>query len=226
VILALMAAAGTVYTISTDGNPRKHLSWVNPMLGKGVPTLPGRTPTEVPTMAPTEPSSGGPAAKVVDPKVADAKVAPPEGVNPEAPDPKASSEPPPSLPEGEGFRFAEYDEVLQLYLDGATFVDARRSDEYEKGHITGAVSISYWEEDAAAKIARFKGEYPVEMPVVIYCTRAKDCEDSQLLAQQLHQAGFLNLLVYHGGFPEWEERHPKGSKEASRVTTGPKPGER
>ena len=219
VILAIMLAAGTVYTMSIKGNSRKHIAWVNPMLGKGLSTLPKRKAEPGParqSAGTTEIAWDGAGTRPVETGVG------PVG-EPRSADPPGPVKPPPQLPEAEGFRFADHDEVVQLYLDGETFIDARRSDQYEKGHITGAISIPHWEADAAARITRFRQEHPVEAPIVLYCERAQDCEDSQLLAGQLRQAGFLNLVVYTGGFPEWEERHPKDSP---RVTRGSQAGAR
>lgn len=230
-IFLLMIAAGTAYTLSTAGNSRKHLAWVNPMLGKGIPSLPSRSlvaartgdprPERGPEPRPgsdADPTPSGNGETGSDPNPAPAVLS----GSPADSDPPSDPNPPPGLlpAEQEGFRFVDHDVVRQHFEEGGLFIDSRRTEEYERGHITGAISISYWEEDAAAKISRFEEETPLEIPIVVYCTLAKDCEDSQMLAAQLHQAGFLNLMVYRGGFPEWKKKEPM------HVTVGSAPGTR
>ena len=71
--------------------------------------------------------------------------------------------------------------------------------------------------DLTDRIAQLLNEYPVEAPIVIYCTNSKECEDSKLVANQLKQVGFLNLKVFQGGFPEWKEKQQP-------IVTGKEPG--
>ena len=126
-------------------------------------------------------------------------------------------------PEPAPFTFIEFDEAMDYYNDGITlFIDARRTRDYEEGHITGAISISFWEADMGRKISELKvnPEVNPEAPIVVYCTKSKDCEDSQLLTDNLIQAGFLDLSVYKGGVPEWAEKAPQF------VTVGSEPGEK
>ena len=102
---------------------------------------------------------------------------------------------------------------------GTLFIDARRTKNYVKGHIPGAISISPWENGREEKIARLAGEEPQEAPVVIYCTRSKDCEDSEMISDDLKGLGFSNVMVFQGGFPVWQE-------EKKPVTEGEESGER
>ena len=95
------------------------------------------------------------------------------------------------------------DEARWLQLHGALTLDARRSDVYAAGHLPGARSLPVWEDGLAAKIAALKAD-PL-LPVAIYCAGG-DCEDSHLLAQKLWLAGYRNLRIYAGGFPDWEAR--------------------
>ena len=80
-------------------------------------------------------------------------------------------------------------------------IDARTPDEYEAGHVPGAVLLDYFEmgyylEEVLALLT--PGD-----EVAIYCT-SFDCEDSELLARELYAMGYHHLLVYRGGFMEWE----------------------
>jgi rhodanese-related sulfurtransferase len=86
------------------------------------------------------------------------------------------------------------------------FVDARSQDDYDEGHIRGAVSFPVWQFDK--KIEAFLKQYPLEKPIITYCS-GRTCEDSHKLAQLLLQFGYTEIGVFIDGFPGWEaEGHP------------------
>jgi len=95
------------------------------------------------------------------------------------------------------------------------FLDARRSSEFEDGHVAGAWSVPVWEADAAARITEFEARAnpAPEAPMVLYCSGG-DCEDSRLLAQKLVQLGYRNLLIYRDGFPDWARQGRPRAKGA------------
>ena len=105
--------------------------------------------------------------------------------------------------QGQAYADISGDEARWLQLHGALTLDARRSDVYAAGHLPGARSLPVWEDGLAAKIASLKGD-PL-LPITVYCAGG-DCEDSRLLAQKLWLAGYHNLRIYSGGFPDWEAR--------------------
>ena len=106
------------------------------------------------------------------------------------------------------------DDAAWLAARGALVLDARRTKDYQEGHVPGARNISPWEGDADAKITALVNEArDGALPVVVYCSGG-DCEDSHMLAQRLFGGGFDNLLVYRDGWPDWVRR---GGKSA----TGP-----
>ena len=93
-------------------------------------------------------------------------------------------------------------------------LDARRTKDYEQGHIAGAKSFPVWESDIDSRVTALVGEgRDGAVPVVLYCSGG-DCEDSHMLAQKLFGGGFNTLLVYRDGWPDWQKR---GGKSA----TGP-----
>jgi rhodanese-related sulfurtransferase len=119
-------------------------------------------------------------------------------------------------PHGKPFVEISGDDVAWLYARGVLFVDARRTKDYQEGHVAGARNISPWEGDADAKITALVNEgRDGNLPVVVYCSGG-DCEDSHMLAQRLFGGGFNNLLVYRDGWPDWARR---GGKSAA----GPEP---
>lgn len=98
------------------------------------------------------------------------------------------------------------EDALWLHGHGATFLDARRTSIWAQGHIRGAVVISVWEDGLAEKVEQLSMfTKDLKLPVVIYCSGG-DCRDSHLLAEKLWVAGFRNLRIYTGGFPDWEAR--------------------
>jgi len=106
------------------------------------------------------------------------------------------------------------DDAAWLFAHGALVLDARRTKDYEAGHIAGARAFPVWESDIDARVTALVGEgRDGAIPVVLYCSGG-DCEDSHMLAQKLYGAGFNNLLVYRDGWPDWARR---GGKSA----TGP-----
>jgi rhodanese-related sulfurtransferase len=86
------------------------------------------------------------------------------------------------------------------------FVDARSRDDYDEGHISGAVSLPVGQFDE--KIEVFLEQYPPEKAIVTYCS-GRTCEDSHKLAQLLLAFGYTEINVFIDGFPGWEaEGHP------------------
>ena len=134
-----------------------------------------------------------------------------------SPDPAASD--PGETPAAEKTPRILVDEAYEEWEVGTLFIDARRTKEYVKGHIPGAISISPWEKDREAKVAGLAQAEPKAAPVVVYCTRSKDCEDSEEISSNLKQFGFENVMVFQGGFPVWQEKKKP-------VAEGEEPGER
>jgi len=83
----------------------------------------------------------------------------------------------------------------------AIFVDARSQEQFEGGHIKGAISLPVW--DIESEIEAFIAQYPENQPFVIYCS-GRECEDSHTLAQHLLDVGYSAIRVYIDGFPAWK----------------------
>lgn len=97
------------------------------------------------------------------------------------------------------------EDAARLWALGVLFLDARRTSDYEAGHVAGARPFSAWESDVDQKVVALLGERDGQQPLVIYCSGG-DCEDSHLLAQKLWGAGFNDALVYRDGYPDWVKR--------------------
>ncbi len=86
------------------------------------------------------------------------------------------------------------------------FVDARSRDDYDEGHIKGAVSLPVGQFDE--KIETFLEQYPPEKAIITYCS-GRACEDSHRLTQLLLAFGYAEINVFIDGYPGWEaEGHP------------------
>ena len=82
-----------------------------------------------------------------------------------------------------------------------TFVDARSAEDYDEGHIKGAVSLPVGQFDE--KIEAFLEQYPPEKAIITYCS-GRTCEDSHRLAQLLLAFGYTEINVFIDGYPGWK----------------------
>jgi rhodanese-related sulfurtransferase len=81
------------------------------------------------------------------------------------------------------------------------FVDARSQQNYEEGHIPGAVSLPLGRFDE--QIESFLNQYPPDQPIVTYCS-GRTCEDSHNLARMLAAVGYSDIRIFIDGFLGWE----------------------
>lgn len=92
----------------------------------------------------------------------------------------------------------------------AAFIDARRSDQFAKGHIPGSINI--YASEFAENIPKIAG-LPRDKLIVVYCDGGL-CELSHELANELVTFGFKRVVVYTGGWEEWSAtNYPKTSGE-------------
>jgi rhodanese-related sulfurtransferase len=174
----------------------------------------GSTPSgAAPQIRPTASAGAAPAPRK---RIADAKTHSPT----QASSPLPSPSPPPAAAvpavASSGSAFAPHpkepwveissEQVKELFDRGAPFFDARRTADYEAGHIAGARSIPVWEAGVEDKVKKIYQEgLDPSAPIVVYCSGG-ECEDSHMLAKKLWDIGLNNVLVYKGGFPDWQKR--------------------
>ncbi len=93
---------------------------------------------------------------------------------------------------------------------GIVLIDARLPEEFEAGHINGAINIPYEKlPDYSDKLA---SSVSLDAKIVCYC-RSVTCDDSANLARELKFMGYTNVILYKGGWEEWSEA--AGSSESS-----------
>lgn len=94
-------------------------------------------------------------------------------------------------------------EAKALFEEGAVFVDARRRDVYEAGHIEGAIWLPA--EEVAARWVEI--EHAVGVPIVIYC-EGGPCDASHNTAIRIEDLGMgfdpADLHIMGLGYAEWE----------------------
>ena len=84
------------------------------------------------------------------------------------------------------------------------FLDARREEDFVKGHIAGAMFMSHTSVssgDGLDRLAMFSTPELGDL-LVIYCTGG-DCQASEDTAILLEQAGYTNMAIMEAGYDEW-----------------------
>jgi len=87
------------------------------------------------------------------------------------------------------------------------FVDARFPEEFESGHIEGAINLSIESEDEEfnTHLEQFIALTTKETPVVTYCSGA-ECESSLYLARYLQlDMEYTNVKIFFGGWRKWAD---------------------
>ena len=94
-------------------------------------------------------------------------------------------------------------QVKELFDRGeGYFLDARDATTFTGGHIKGATSLPLGE--FSSHLPEFLKKVPKTMPLVIYCN-GYGCHDSMDLGKKLISAGYWEIFVFEGGYPEWHQ---------------------
>ncbi|MDP8257082.1 MAG: rhodanese-like domain-containing protein [Candidatus Alcyoniella australis] len=81
----------------------------------------------------------------------------------------------------------------------ALFLDSRSREEYDAGHISGALNVDTLDPE---HIDRILEQALPGIRLVTYCSGV-DCHSSDLLAERLVDMGYSGIGVFFGGWPEW-----------------------
>jgi rhodanese-related sulfurtransferase len=105
---------------------------------------------------------------------------------------------------------------------GAVFVDARSGEEFQSGHVPGALLLT--QEMAERGISAFREIFPPETLLVVYCSGA-ECGSSAEVAERLLEAGYTSVRVLPGGWEEWQAGgYPVERGSASEAGSAAGPG--
>lgn len=95
----------------------------------------------------------------------------------------------------------ELAELSTLLAAGTRILDARNPLSYAEGHLPGAISLPLEEVNAGRRLLPI---WPKEQTIIVYCG-GYGCDDSFTLALLLGAAGYKDLRVFAGGYPQWIE---------------------
>lgn len=112
-------------------------------------------------------------------------------------------------PQIETIRLKEFLEYQKK--DKTVIIDARSSLFYRMGHIPKAINLS--RKNYNTEINAFYEQYFKHndvIRIIVYCA-GEDCHDSHVVAKGLQSLGFNQVMVFAGGWSEWEE-HQKHTK--------------
>lgn len=112
---------------------------------------------------------------------------------------------PPSYVEGADPKAISLDDAMMYFQSReAIFVDARYKEEFDEGHIKGAINLPFEEFDKYYN--SIKEKLPSDKILVIYCA-GTECEASLFLARLLRNLGYRNenIRVFFGGWEQWHK---------------------
>ena len=88
----------------------------------------------------------------------------------------------------------------ELYFepDAAIFLDARDIEDYDRGHIKGAINIPYESYDEIESLDS-------EKLYITYCDGGENCSLSEDLAGELHYNEFEKIYIFIDGWESWQK---------------------
>ena len=94
----------------------------------------------------------------------------------------------------------------QLFDEGVLFVDGRLPEEFQAGHIKGAVNIDYkiFKDKTKEEKQEMMKDIKKEQMIVSYCG-SDSCEISIDNAYEMAKAGYDDVKIYLGGYKEWNK---------------------
>jgi len=101
----------------------------------------------------------------------------------------------------EGIGEVNLEEAWALYR-GKTglFVDARSKEEFDAGHIPGAMLLPL--DDFDEVFSSWKNLIPSDTLLITYCAGA-GCDSSLDVAESLKEGGYSRVKVFFGGWKKW-----------------------
>nr|WP_320114106.1 rhodanese-like domain-containing protein [uncultured Desulfuromonas sp.] len=93
-------------------------------------------------------------------------------------------------------------QVVQWRKQKHLIVDARSVDAYAEGHLPSALSAPRGDRRALSKVVDC---CLLQEQVLVYCSGVH-CDDSFVVGEELFRAGFTSVLLYEGGFADWQQQ--------------------
>jgi rhodanese-related sulfurtransferase len=102
-----------------------------------------------------------------------------------------------------GIALVTLDEVKAIVQrQSHILLDARPLADYDAGHLPGALALPQTAIDE--HLPNVLPLLAPEQPILTYCS-GKQCDESFLLTVDLRKQGFTNIVLYPGGFTEWQK---------------------
>jgi len=96
-----------------------------------------------------------------------------------------------------------YNQIVKLIdKPDVLFIDARRPEDYSKGHIGNAINIFPLMNDENEYYMKLN-ELPRDKILIVYCDGGA-CDLSEHLAKDLFGFGYYQCFLFKGGWAEWE----------------------
>lgn len=94
----------------------------------------------------------------------------------------------------------EIAEARSRLMDPTTvFVDCRPADQFQVGHISGAISLPSDRDLPGAALSQLRSA----QTIIAYCDARGGCESSQRLAARLRELGLSDVRILKDGLPGW-----------------------
>jgi rhodanese-related sulfurtransferase len=92
-------------------------------------------------------------------------------------------------------------EAKKLWDSGAVFIDSRKKEDWEDGHIAKAIHLDRGDREnyTREKVSKM---FKKDQALVTYCY-GKVCTRSSQMAADLVSVGYTNVYFYREGFPGW-----------------------
>lgn len=101
----------------------------------------------------------------------------------------------------DGAKTINAQEAKALWKNGATFIDTRKSSDWEAGRVPGALHINIKKaEFNKDNILKYTG---LNDAVISYCN-AEKCHRAASGAKKLVEFGFTQVYYYRLGYPSWK----------------------
>ncbi|VAW45683.1 hypothetical protein MNBD_GAMMA03-1547 [hydrothermal vent metagenome] len=93
------------------------------------------------------------------------------------------------------------EEAKKIWDSGATFIDSRKKEDWEDGHIPKSVHLDRGDREVYTR-ENVSKMFKKDEPLVTYCY-GKVCTRSSQMAADLVSLGYTNVYFYREGFPGW-----------------------
>jgi rhodanese-related sulfurtransferase len=110
--------------------------------------------------------------------------------------------------------------VRQVLGTDTVLIDARYAEDYQAGHLAGALSLPI--DSNEARWQKTMAPVPKGSSIVVYCQSA-GCKFAQRVASKLVEDGYARVCVYKGGWAQWVARNDTPAQNKTPGEKGVEP---